>query len=299
MFHLLYLVLFATALVGSSVAAAWDLRTTEIPDQIPYVMIAVALVVYGYQSIVEWNYMPILSSVGVGALFFGLGFILYYFGQWGGGDVKLISAIGFLLPNMVAVNTIFSKLYLWFPFPISYFFNVFFVGAVYMLTYALILAFINRKIIQEFKREVKASANIVIASSVVLFVAFIFVNWYFARRFNIPFVQLDQLSMILINSLVPLAVTIGFFLVWKFVRAVENVAFKKRVHVKNLKVGDVLLDSKVWDGITERELHRIQRSSKKYVWIKEGVRFAPAFPIALLFTVYAGDAILFLFRFLL
>jgi prepilin signal peptidase PulO-like enzyme (type II secretory pathway) len=296
---MLHLIAFAAALVGSSVAAAWDLRTTEIPDPIPYAMIAIALIIYGYQSIAAWDYIPLVNSIAVGAVLFGFGFLLYYFGQWGGGDVKLLSAIGFLLPNIDAVYPIFPELYLWFPFPMSYLFNVFFVGAIYMLTYAFGLALLNRKIFREFNREVKASAKLIIASSVTLFIVFVFINWYFAKDLRLPSIGSAWDSFILVNSLVPLGVTVGLFLVWKFVRAVESVAFKKRIPVKKLRAGDVLLDSKVWDGITERQLKRIQRSNKRYVWIKEGVRFAPAFPLALLFTVYFGDAILFLFRFLI
>lgn len=296
---MLHLIAFVSALVGSSVAAAWDLRTTEIPDPIPYAMITIALLIYGYQSIVAWDYMPLATSVAVGAVLFGFGFLLYYFGQWGGGDVKLLSAIGFLLPNIEAVYPTFPDLYLWFPFPMSYLFNVFFIGAIYMLTYAFALALLNRKIFHEFNHEVKASAKLIIVSSVALFIVFVFINWYFAKNLRLASIGSGQASFVLVNSLVPLGVTVGLFIVWKFVRAVENVAFKKRIPVKKLREGDVLMDSKVWDGITERQLKRIQRSKKRYVWIKEGVRFAPAFPLALLFTVYFGDAIFFLFRFLI
>lgn len=288
--------LFTVALLGSSIAAAWDLKTTEIEDKIPYTMIAIALVVYGLQSIIEWDYTLILNSVVVGGLFFVFGFVLYYFGQWGGGDAKLLSAIGFLLPNIGALDSIFPNMALLFPFPVSYLFNVFFVGATYMLLYAFALTVTNKKIVYEFKRDVKASANIIVVASVALLVIFLFMNWIFAKHFQISLI--NEAPLILVGSLTPLALTIGVFLIWKFVRAVENVAFKKRVHVKKLKVGDVLLSSKLWEGLTEKELKRIRRSNKKYVWIKEGVEFAPTFPLALLFTVYFGDAILFLLRIL-
>ena len=33
----------ATAFIGTGIAAIWDLKTTEVPDQLPYVMIAIAL----------------------------------------------------------------------------------------------------------------------------------------------------------------------------------------------------------------------------------------------------------------
>ena len=78
----------------------------------------------------------------------------------------------------------------------------------------------------------------------------------------------------------------------------EEIGFKKRIPISELKVGDVPVDYKVWEGITEKELKKIKRSGRKYIWIKEGVRFAPAFPLALLFTLFFGDAIIwFAFRF--
>jgi Flp pilus assembly protein protease CpaA len=292
--------------VGSSLAAAWDLKTTEIPDKIPYTMMIIALIIYGFQSIASWDYTPILSSIIVGALFFGFGFVLYYFGQWGGGDAKLLSAIGFLLPHTTALGSLFPGMLLWFPFPVSYLFNMFFVGAVYMMLYAFALAIMNKKILHEFEKDVKASANIIIISSIALFIVLLFLNWFINWRFQFEY-DLSVLTRapltfellpLVTNSIIPLILTIGLFLTWKFVRAVENIEFKKRVHVKNLKVGDVLIGSRIWEGLTERELRHMKQSKKRYVWIKEGVRFAPAFPLALLFTVYFGDAILFLIRFL-
>src|SRR3990172_11178014 len=103
----------ATAFVGSSIAAAWDLKTTEIPDQIPHAMIAIAIVVYAVQSLVEINFWPILLSLIAGGTLLGLGFLMYKSGQWGGGDAKILGAIGFLLPQPVG----FAQTFL--PFPVS------------------------------------------------------------------------------------------------------------------------------------------------------------------------------------
>jgi len=301
---MIQLLLFVVALGGSTIAAAFDVKTTEIPDKISYAMIAIALVVYGAQSVMARSYMPILNSCAVGGVLFVFGFLLYYFGQWGGGDAKILAAIGFLLPNTNVFNSAFPNTMLWFPFPASYLFNVFFIGAIYMLLYAFALAARNKKIIHEFKRDVKATANIIVAASISLFVVFLFVNWFLMTRFQTPLSTpfptslVDNFHLILMGTLTPIVLTIGVFLVWRFVRIVENVAFKKKIPVKKLNVGDVLLSSKFWEGIDEKEMARIRQSNKRYVWIKEGVPFAPAFPLALLFTAYLGDAVLFLLRFL-
>lgn len=271
------------AFIGSTIAAAWDLKTTEIPDWISYAMIGIAILLYSTQSVLTLDYWPILNSAIVGSLLFGFGYIMYHFGQWGGGDVKILSAIGFLLPTMSGNVSIF-------PFPISYLFNVFFVGAIYMMFYALVIAVMNKKIITVFKKDLMDSRNLFVIGSVALFAALVLMNFVLYNYFLLEL----EIMPIATNSLFITSCAVGIFLIMKFARAVENVGFKRRIPISKLRVGDVLLDSKVWEGITEKELKKIKRSGKRYVRIKEGVRFAPAFPIGLLFTLYFGDAILFL-----
>lgn len=104
---MLPLIPLIVAFFGSVYAALWDLKTTEIPDEIPHAMIIFALVFYGIQSVIESNYWIFLNSVIAGGIIFALGFIMYYAGQWGGGDAKILAAIIFLLP---VANTTF-------PFP--------------------------------------------------------------------------------------------------------------------------------------------------------------------------------------
>jgi len=285
------IILLSTAFIGSTIAAIFDLKTTEIPDKIPYVMIAIALVFYGIQSYLSWSYWPILMSLLVGLTLLGFGFLLYYFGQWGGGDAKVLSAIGFLLPQL---PTGFAK-DLILPFPLSYSINVFLIGAAYMIIYAFVIAILNKKIFFKFLDDMKASSKVLSIGSVALFITFFLVNWYLVNYFQISF----DFVFILKNSIFPLIATIGLFIIWKFAKVVENVGFKKRIPISKLKVGDVLLKSKLWEGITKKELRKIKRSGKKYVVIKEGVRFAPSFPLALIFTLYFGDGLLLFMRLLI
>lgn len=278
----------ATAFLGSTISAIWDLKTTEIPDSIPYIMIAIALITYGVQSYTEANYWIIGNSLIVGLSLLGFGFLMYYFGQWGGGDAKLLSAIGFLLP---VVPLGFSSLR--FPFPLSFLFNLFLVGAVYMLFYALVMAASNRRIVNKFLSDVKSSSKILFLSSASLFFVFIFLNLLVATTFSIAI----NADFLLTNSVIPLIATIFILLIWKFAKAVEEIGFKEKIPVSKLKIGDVPMHFKFWEGITEKELKKIKRSGKRFIWIKSGVRFAPAFPLALLFTLLVGDGILFFINF--
>ena len=284
------IVALATAFVGSSIAAIWDLKTTEIPDQIPYIMMAVALVAYGVQAYAESNYWIILNSLIAGLSFLGFGFLMYYFGQWGGGDAKLLSAIGFLLPTAPSG---FSNLL--FPFSLSFLFNLFLVGAAYMLVYASILAMMNTKIIERFISDVKSSSNIFVLGSMPLFLIFVILNLLISNFLSIRI----NAEFLINNSVLPLIATIFIFVIWKFAKAVEEVGFKKKIPIQKLRVGDVPEYFKLWEGITNKELKKIKSSGKKIIWIKEGIRFGGAFPLALLFTLYFGDGILLFLNFVL
>jgi Flp pilus assembly protein protease CpaA len=284
------LISFLIALIGSSLAAIYDLKITptEIPDEIPYAMIGLALILACVQSFIELNFGILVESLLYGLFLLTFGYLMYKFGQWGGGDAKVLAAIGFLSPGLSSFIRTQS------PFVLSYLINLFLLGAIYMLLYALVLAIANRKIISGFLKSVKSSSNVILISSPVLFFFFLFGNWYLFNLFGLT----TDLYSLLSNSLILLLATAVLFLVWKFVKAVEEIAFKKKVKVSELKVGDVLLESKIWEGITAKELRNIKRSGKKFVVIKEGVRFAPAFPLALLFTLFFSDSILFVVRFL-
>ena len=285
---MLEILLFVVAFVGSVLASYFDLKTTEIPDEIPYVMMAIGIVGNLVKSYLTLSYWPFLLSLIVGLGFLGFGFIMYYAGQWGGGDAKILSAIGFLLPNLTPE----IKVEFFFPFPLSFFFNVFLIGAIYIILYAIAMSIKNKKIWTLFFKDLKASIKTIAAFTFALIVFFAVFGIIFVRYYEILMVK----DAVLLTVIISLSF-IGLFVLWKFVKAVEDVGFKKKIPVSELKVGDVLMEYKVWEGITEKDLKKIKKSGKKYVWIKEGVRFAPTFPLALLFTILVGDGIVWMISF--
>jgi len=276
---ILEIVLLLVAFIGSALAGIIDLKTTEIPDKIPYVMMGIGILGNVVKSYLIWSYTPIALSFLVGLLFLGFGFLLYYTGQWGGGDAKILSAIGFLLPQFSSVKTFF-------PFPVSFFFNVFFIGAFYMISYIVVMALMNKKIISSFISDIKARCKELVFLNIGIIIFLIILGF-----FTIKHLQIITLHEMFIFGLVVIAMTFGMFTLWRFEKTVEEIGFKKRIKVSELKEGDVLDDSKIWDGLTKKQVKKLQKSEKKYVVIKEGVRFAPTFPIALLITVLFGDIV--------
>jgi len=276
------IILLTVAFIGSTIAAVIDLKTTEIPDEIPYVMAGIAIVAYGIKSYLVWSYLPILQSCIAGLSFLGFGFLMYFLGQWGGGDAKILSAIGFLLPDLS--SSLKHQTFL--PFSLSYFFDVFFIGAIYMIIYAIVISIINKKIWSVFLNDLRANSKMILLFNALMILSLSLLTFVANRYYTfIPLKGMIRFEIALFFT------AIGFLLLWKFVKTVEEVGFKKRIPVSKLREGDVLLDSKIWEGITKEDVIKIKKSGKKYVRIKEGVRFAPAFPLALLFNVFLGGGI--------
>lgn len=281
--------LIIVALIGSFVSGAIDLKTTEIPDQIPYAMMIIGVIGNAINSILIGSYWPLLLSFIVGLGFLGVGFLFYYVGQWGGGDAKLLSGIGFLLPTLSARYS--AKLLM--PFPLAFFFNLFLVGALYMIVYALVLSFMNKKIWQVFFHDIKANAKTLFVLNVLITIGLLLFGLIILRNFIVmSLVQMFKAEVIIVLTIFSL------FLIWRFTKTVEDLGFKKKIPVSKLREGDILLESKLWEGLTAEQVKKIKISSKKHVWIKEGVRFGLAFPLALLFTLFVGDGIILLISFL-
>ncbi|MBI5061445.1 MAG: prepilin peptidase [Candidatus Aenigmarchaeota archaeon] len=258
---MLEIILLSVAFIGSLAAGLWDLKTTEIPDEVPTLMAALGIFIWFVSDI------SILAlSLAFGTAFLLFGWLLYKAGQWGGGDAKLLSATGFLLPS------IGGQL-----FALNFLFNLFIVGLGYMVVYSLALGILNRNVFTAFWSSLAKDKPVLASTGLVaiLLIATIITQSY-----------LEFPSMVWMLVLV-------FFLLffWKYSKTIEEKVFKKKIPVSQLRVGDVIVESKQWDGITEEELKKIKKSGKKFVVIKEGVRFGLVFFITIIVTLLFGNLI--------
>ncbi|MFH0715067.1 MAG: A24 family peptidase [Candidatus Diapherotrites archaeon] len=80
-------------LVALGIAAYTDWKTGYIYDWISYPLIAIG----GILSVVEFSTYGIWPFA-VAAIVFGIGYLFYYFGKLGGGDVKLFAGVALILP---------------------------------------------------------------------------------------------------------------------------------------------------------------------------------------------------------
>ncbi len=119
----------AIALLGTSIAAYQDWKTSYIDDKILYTMIATGLLL----NIATFDTNFIAFSIGGALLIAIAGYFTYKQGQFGGGDVLLFAALQLLLPlaplettsaiNITTLlnNSIFTTAASLFPFFVSIF----------------------------------------------------------------------------------------------------------------------------------------------------------------------------------
>ncbi len=271
---MLELLLIAIALIGSFAAGLYDLKTTNVPDRVCIIMIVSGLILHVLTGIFTKNFSYFINSLLYGGLFLGFGVLMYYLGQWGGGDGELLIATGVLLPNLSLVDT-------YFPFAISFFINTFFIGAFWSVIFSLYFVYKKptsaKKFFNNFKNPITFLITLIPLLLSLLTLSF---NYLFSLLFLLIFI---------------------LFVFYKFSKVIEQ-AFYERIPVSKLKVDEMLgedipklkLYKKYIRGLTKEQVRKIKRY-RKYVTIKEGVRYGIVFPLALLFTLLFGDFFLFFF----
>jgi Flp pilus assembly protein protease CpaA len=276
-------VIILAALFAASIT---DFRSREVPDTLSYGLIILGCLHALIISVLAWSFWPAVFS-GLGfALMAGVSLALYYTGQWGGGDAKLLMGIGTWLG---ASYTGLSEL----PSLAVFLINAVLAGGLYGLLWAFYLMLKHRKgFLEELKRQYAGHRP---ASLIILTLGFMFMGFVllFIRE---PAYRLLSLGFAFVMLL-------GYFL-WMAVHAVEQVCFYKRIPVAELTEGDWIVEPVVSEGrvlvkvsdfgVTKPQIEALKNSGIKDVLVKEGIPFVPSLLAAFILTVLYYDWFLFL-----
>ena len=294
---LIEVMFLAAALIGTAVGGWIDLKTTEVPDIVPLSMVGAGLVLHIANTFLTGSFQGIISAFAVGALYLAIGYIFYYTGMWGEADVLLLAAVGFLIPQPLSF---FNMAGLGSMYPLIFILNTFIVGGVYSAIYTMVLAFMRPIVFSNFWKDIvgyKKKMGVFIAAITLGFLVLSFgISWFF--NVNVPpEFMLGQIALFL-----PMA----FFmiLVYRFALTLDRTVFRMKVPVSKLREGDVLaedvklqgktLSGKLFIGLTGEQVEMI-RKERKYVDIKEGIRYGPTFFFTLLYTWFFGSSLLAIF----
>ncbi len=286
--------------LGLLAGSITDLKTREVPDLVNFGLLITGFCLSLLASFVFWDASYVVSSVLGFFLCFLLACIMFYTGQWGGGDAKMLMALGALiglplssLLSFGSFDTLFSFVtpssFLSLPFLFLFLLLVFFVGGIYGTLWLFVLLlkhhkeFFLRVLVYLTDQKQRLIIILVHALSLALFIFSFFPADLFLRL----------LSILLAFML--LVLFYGFIAI----KVLEEIAFVKEIPVSLLTEGDwvasdVIVAGKVIIrkkdlGVSREqllELHALAKKGKiKTVLVKYGIPFVPSFLIAFVVCV--------------
>jgi prepilin signal peptidase PulO-like enzyme (type II secretory pathway) len=276
-----YTIALSALLVGSYT----DLRTREVPDWVNLGLIGAGFGINLLFTAVYLKISFIVNSIIGFSIFFGIAWIMFYTGQWGGGDSKILMGLG----AMIGIDVFSGKM----PFLADFLVDALIIGALYGILWSFFLIFRNKKkFLKSFGKYSKKSGSV---KNIVLVVFIVLIS----TAFFVPdvFIRLTFLYLALIS-------VITFYL-WIAIKAVEDSCMLKYVKPQQLTEGDwIAKEIKIGKkyiagpkdlGIEKKQIMKLKALYKqgriKKVLIKEGIPFVPSFLIAYVIALFFGNLV--------
>ena len=282
-------IILVIALIGTFIAAFYDLKTSEIPDWVSILIGSFGISIYFISGMISSDFTMFNSSIFTGTIILLIGYLLYYLGQWGEADTLVFGSVGFLIPGALSIFTqnVFPVWY-----PIHFIVNTFLIGFVYSLIYAVIISVLRGNVFSHFFNVIKNNKIKISFISTAYIIFYISIAFISHSVYGIDYIFLlkgTYLVFILPFIFIPLIL---------FAKIIDTYAFRKNVPVSKLTEGDVLaedvyeagLSSKYLVGLSKKDIEKIILV-RSQVYIKEGVRFAPVFFLSVLFTWKFGSIV--------
>lgn len=271
--------------IGLLIGSYTDLKTREVPDTVNFFLLIVGFGLAGIASLIFANWTYIVSAVLGCLLCYLIACIMFYTGQWGGGDAKMLMAMGSLLglpfSFFTTLNT-FSMSLEKIPFLLLFLILIFFSGGIYGMCWITYLITKHKK--EFFKRykekitEKKYYKYATYCCFVVLLATSLFSNDFFIQMLSF------------VCAILVLFLFYGFFAV----RSIEEIAFIKQMPISQVTEGDWVAEDIIVEkktivkksdlGITKEQLQKLKelhaKGKIKKILVKYGIPFVPSFLIA-------------------
>jgi prepilin signal peptidase PulO-like enzyme (type II secretory pathway) len=264
------------------VASLTDIKTREVPDYLNFSLIGVGFGLAALFSIFSWSLIPFVYSLMGFGLFFGIACLLFYSGQWGGGDAKLLMGLGALFGLPISSN-VFNLWVSDVPFLFLFLFFSLVAGGLYGMGWLVYQLVVRRKKLFPLIRKKLDSYKkfrIVLYGILLLFLVLFFYVSNFASK--LAFVLLAFLVLIL-------------FYLPTVVRVVEEECMVKETSVGKLVEGDWIAKNVVVKGknicsskdlgISLAQIKQLKKLKVKNVLVKEGLPFVPPMFVGFLIAV--------------
>jgi Flp pilus assembly protein protease CpaA len=274
---------YGICLIALIIGSITDLRTREVPDYLNFILITIGFGMAILASSINKDITYIFTSLIGFAFCFIFSIIMYYSGQWGGGDAKMLMGIGSVIGISYTTLRSFEM-----PFLLLFLILTFFIGGIYGLVWLSIILIKNW---QSFKKIYKITYD---ESNKYL---------RYGLYFSIPILIIWALSIeefYLKVILIVLSIML-IFLYYSFIaiKVLEEIAFIKEQPIEKVTEGDWVAEDIIVNGktiinkknlgITKEQLTElnilVKKGKLKTVKIKYGIPFVPSFLLAFIATI--------------
>ncbi len=283
-----WIILFLAGLAALVAASINDIKAREVPDWLSFALIAAGLGIRAIFSISLSDYHIILEGLIGLAIMVAFGYAMYYSGQWGGGDSKILMGLGAIMGFRLSLDHGIALLVV----------NLLFIGAGFGIIWNIVLAVRHWK---DFSKAFNAVASkkyvkIARAALAVLSLCVIILSWTLIDGF----LRFSVISLLLI----------AIFLFYSVLaaKAVEKSCMIKPVGIDRLTEGDWVAEE-VKDGkkricgpkdlgLTKEQIKLLEgmrlRGKIRFVKVKEGIPFVPAILLSFIFSYWFGNIIFYI-----
>ncbi len=278
------------ALAFLSAAVINDVKKREVPNWVNYGLVIAGLGLGLLHSVVAFDWHFLVFSIAGAAAALALSALMFYTGQWGGGDSKLLIGLGSLLGLPFTTKPPFLGAESQF---ISFLFNLVAISVVYAIAIGTILAVKNKKKFAAAARKQLKSKSYSLLRKLLLIVSAVGLAIIIAVN-----------DVALRFAFVALLATLFFGLYLSIMaKAVEKACMLRLVSPLRLTEGDWIAKDVVVGGkricgpkdlgIEKRQIRQLAELYRKgkirVVLIKEGIPFSPSFLLAYIVTIFFGN----------
>ncbi|MFT4302963.1 MAG: prepilin peptidase [Candidatus Woesearchaeota archaeon] len=264
------------------VGSITDLKKREVADFINYGLFFSAIALRLIFATITLDYMIILSGFAGFILTLIIALTMFYAGQWGGGDAKMIMGLGILFGLPIIPYELWA---LWNSPLIAFIINMIIAGSIFGLIWSIVAALKNKdKFIKTWKDENKNTKNIKLISlalSLILLISSFIIHE--ARTIILP--------IIMLLILIPYMHT--------FAKSVEKSSMIMILNPKQITEGD-WIEKEIKHkgkyicgpkdlGITKKQIALLKKLKINKIPVKIGIPFIPAFLLGYIMVLIFGN----------